>query len=287
MAWAAMTWTRMSTSAMPTSSTTAPVSEPADLIRCRFWAAPGTPKSSSKVTYPKLLKFVRAPYPVAARSRLSTGPSALSLDLLDNEVASVEAVQAIEIWTTLASQALYLEAAWKPTNWLTLIPGIRGAYRDLDPSERCQVALKRLTVSAQTPSANPNVNPTLAPLLVNGEPVDASALVPVDLASVDVDDLEVILSVAALPESVDELDGDEPPDEVRLPVAWYTTCGSLNADTDDLVCQPPLPGDTTPTCEPVQTTWKPTSSGECTVHVTLRDNRGGVHWLTQRFVVGS
>jgi outer membrane receptor protein involved in Fe transport len=63
-----------------------------------------------------------------ARSRLSTGPSALSLDLLDNEAATQPDIQAIEIWSTLVSQALYAEATWKPTPRLTLVPGLRGEY---------------------------------------------------------------------------------------------------------------------------------------------------------------
>jgi TonB family protein len=63
-----------------------------------------------------------------ARSRLSTGPSALSLDLLDNQAATVETIGAIEIWSTVVSQALYVEATWRPTPRLTLIPGLRGEY---------------------------------------------------------------------------------------------------------------------------------------------------------------
>lgn len=63
-----------------------------------------------------------------ARSRLSTGPSALSLDLLDNEAAVEASIQAVEIWTTVVSQALYLEATWTPTPRFTLIPGLRGEY---------------------------------------------------------------------------------------------------------------------------------------------------------------
>lgn len=63
-----------------------------------------------------------------ARSRLSTGPSALSLELLDNKTATDASVEAIEIWSTVVSQALYLEAVWKPTQRLTVIPGLRGEY---------------------------------------------------------------------------------------------------------------------------------------------------------------
>lgn len=160
------------------------------------------------------------------------------------------------------------------------------AYRDLDPPARCLVAVKRLAVSVQSA----NVNPALRPLEVDGQPVDATSLVTLDPAGGEGDDLAVDLSVRVVGQTVDELGGDDPadpPGEARLPVAWYTTCGSINEDTGNVVCQPPLAGEVDPTCEPVTAVWKPKTSGECTVHVTVRDGRGGVAWITQRFVVGS
>jgi hypothetical protein len=172
------------------------------------------------------------------------------------------------------------------------------AYRDLDPSERCLVALKRLAVSVAVAS---NVSPALAPLVVDGTPVDTT---PVDVTAVVVldptgaagDDLEVALTVGVLPETVDEFTladeppdepPEEPPEEALLPMALYATCGTFDEDEPDLRCEPPAPGDTAPRCEPVTVTWKPQTSGECTLHVTLRDGRGGVAWLTQRFSIGS
>jgi hypothetical protein len=158
------------------------------------------------------------------------------------------------------------------------------AYRDLDPSERCLVALKRLAVSVVEA---PNVSPVLRPLalVVDGQPVDGMDLVPLDPSGAQGDELAVSLSLDVVPQSVDEvMSGDEP---LRLPVAWYTTCGRFDEDADSLVCQAPATGQTDPRCEPVVVQWKPAASGECTVHVTVRDGRGGVAWLTQRFVVGS
>lgn len=165
------------------------------------------------------------------------------------------------------------------------------AYRDLDPSGRCLVALKRLAVSAVSAVSveAPNINPALRPLAleVDGQPVDATDLVPIDPMGELGDELAVSLTVAVKPQSVDELGGDAPPDEVRLPVAWYATCGRFDEDTADLVCEPPLTGQTDPRCDSAEVEWKPEASGECTVHVIVRDGRGGVAWITQRFVVGS
>ncbi len=157
------------------------------------------------------------------------------------------------------------------------------AYRDLAPSPRCLVALKRLTVSAEAR----NESPALLPLEVDGQPADATDLVAVDSLGEEGDDLAVMLSVSVAPHTVDELDGDDPPDEAWLPVAWYTTCGGFDEDTSNLVCQPPQAGQADPVCDPVQVKWKPETSGECAVHVTVCDGRGGVAWITQRFVVGS
>lgn len=157
------------------------------------------------------------------------------------------------------------------------------AYRDLYPSARCLVALKRLVVSVEAP----NTSPALRPLEVDGLPVDATDLVVLDPTGGLGEDLTVALALAVAPQTVDELSGDDPPDDVRLPVAWYATCGTFDEDTDSLVCQPPLAGQTEPRCEPSEVEWKPEASGECTVHVTVRDGRGGVAWITQRFVVGS
>ncbi len=93
-----------------------------------------------------------------ARARLSTGPSALSLDLLDNQAATTEAIEAIELWSTVVSQAVYVEATWKPTSRLTLIPGLRGEYFRagevsrfvFDPRVTARLALwpKKLDVTA-------------------------------------------------------------------------------------------------------------------------------------------
>jgi TonB family protein len=93
-----------------------------------------------------------------ARARLSTGPSALSLDLLDNQATTTEAAPAIEIWSTVVSQAVYVEATWKPTPRLTLIPGLRGEYFRaaqvsrfvFDPrvTARLSILPKKLDVSA-------------------------------------------------------------------------------------------------------------------------------------------
>jgi len=159
------------------------------------------------------------------------------------------------------------------------------AYRDLNPSGRCLVALKRLAVSVEAP----NINPALRPLAVevDGQPLDATDLISIDPTGAQGDGLVVDLTVSVEPQTVDEVGGDDPPDEARLPVAWYATCGGFDEDTADLVCEPPLVGQTDPRCDPVSVEWKPEASGECTVHVTVRDGRGGVAWITQRFVIGS
>jgi len=159
------------------------------------------------------------------------------------------------------------------------------AYRDLNPAARCLVAVKRLAVSGSVEAAHRN--PALLPLEVDGLPVDATSLVALDPTGAQGEDLAVNLTVGVVPETVDELLGDEPPDEVRLPVAWYATCGGFGEDEGSLVCQLPAAGEIAPTCELLEVEWQPAASGECTVHVTVRDGRGGVVWITQQFVVGA
>ncbi|MFH2005419.1 MAG: TonB-dependent receptor [bacterium] len=93
-----------------------------------------------------------------ARARLSTGPSALSLSLLENEDVPPDGSGAQEILSTLVSQAAYVEATWKPVPRLTLIPGLRVDYfrggavnrAVFDPRFTAQVELipKRLRMTA-------------------------------------------------------------------------------------------------------------------------------------------
>ncbi len=156
------------------------------------------------------------------------------------------------------------------------------AYRDLDPGERCQVALKRLSVT----TGSPNLNPALLALEVDGHEVDATDITALDPSGGQGDELAVTLAVRVVSRSVDELVGTEAPDEVLFPVAWYSDCGKIVEDTDNLVCVGASAPAEEPLCDRVEATWKPASSGACTVHVTVRDGRGGVAWLTRQFVVG-
>lgn len=151
------------------------------------------------------------------------------------------------------------------------------AVRDIYPTTDCALSLKRLAVSERP---EPNRNPVLLPLLVNGESLDATAPHVLDLGGVDPGDFKVDLGVSVEPESVDELGmGDPPPDEARLPVLWYTTCGSLGDDAGSVRCA--RDGE----CVAHETGWSPKTSGDCTVHVVVRDGRGGVDWLTREFVI--
>ncbi|MFH2005418.1 MAG: hypothetical protein ABI333_02415 [bacterium] len=158
------------------------------------------------------------------------------------------------------------------------------AVRTVAPTESCLLAVKGLEVSL---SGAPNRNPGLTTLEVDGEPVDATIVV-IESGGVGLEELQVTLSVSASPASVDELDvgeGEEPVEWVRLPVAWYTTCGSYDDDAGGVRCDPPGPGEAEPTCQAVEARWSPITSGDCEVHVVLRDGRGGAAYTTQRFEV--
>jgi hypothetical protein len=171
---------------------------------------------------------------------------------------------------------------------LVFTPGGEGlaaceaAVATITPTDACQLAVKRVGVDAD---GSANVNPAIAALTVDGEPVDATAVV--DLAAAGGDDAEIDLGVELDPASVDDFDPDaDPEDPVWLAVAWYTTCGELTPDASGegwLRCEPRPDRLAAAYCDPLTVGWKPGTAGACTVVVLVRDAAGGVAFREQRF----
>jgi TonB family protein len=93
------------------------------------------------------------------RSRLTAAGSGLSLDLLGNTGApGAERTEGGSVWATLANEALFAEATWRPTPRVQIVPGLRGEFLSVsalrawlfDPrlTTRFELVRKRLHLTA-------------------------------------------------------------------------------------------------------------------------------------------
>ncbi|MFH2008816.1 MAG: hypothetical protein ABI333_19670 [bacterium] len=172
--------------------------------------------------------------------------------------------------------------------------GCRQAVADAEPTPDCLLALKTVWLTSEP---EPNRNPEVTALVVDGVTYDATAPLVVGADASDLERVEVELELVVDATGVDEFVQDEDaPEEVALDVSWFVTCGSVSkASNDFLFSDEPNPGDVNcvlsadatapPECEPAQAVWKPREPGTCVVHAVVRDGFGGVGHVTRVFDV--
>ena len=156
------------------------------------------------------------------------------------------------------------------------------AIRDNIPTADCLISLKTVTFSDREVK---NANPRLAHFIVNENVVTPGDLVVA--AAGEKLSFQVAVDTASLDELSDE---SEDTNFIFMEMHYYTTCGKLGRWSEDLYCEMALDGTREVTCvldeelEPTVTI-SPSKdlTGECVVHAVLRDNLGGITWLTQEF----
>ncbi|MFH2007992.1 MAG: hypothetical protein ABI333_15525 [bacterium] len=154
------------------------------------------------------------------------------------------------------------------------------------PTDTCLLSIKRVVVSYKDP-AELNVNPIASRFTLQGRDLDPDAVETVDSTEPDIEDFELRVGFIVDAASVDELfPPDEEPTSYELVVSWFADCGAVEKEKSFVYCSP-LEDTGEPFCEPAVVTWTPKTTGECTFHAVVRDLRGGVGFVSQRFLVQS
>lgn len=103
--------------------------------------------------------------------------------------------------------------------------------------------------------------------------------------------LDIEFNVALELSSLDELRDESPNTNfIFMDMAYYTTCGTLEHWEDRWYCEMALAGSQQITCDPIEPNpVKPRKElqGSCVIHAVIRDNLGGIDWLTQEFLFPS
>jgi len=154
------------------------------------------------------------------------------------------------------------------------------AIRNNLPTADCLISLKTVTFSDREVK---NLNPQLSHFVINetiatpGEPVIATAGQKASF--------NVVIDHAGLDELTDESTSTN---FIYMNMEFYTTCGTLDRYGEQWYCEMALDGTREITCvadddedAPNQVKPRKDWSGDCVVHAVLRDNLGGITWLTQ------
>lgn len=151
--------------------------------------------------------------------------------------------------------------------------------RDNRPTPDCMIGLKNVIYSSREVK---NANPRISHFVVNNQPVTFGTVWNV------AEEEKIEFNVALEQSSLDELrDESQNTNFIFMDMAYYTTCGTLERWEDRWYCEMALDGSQQITCDPIEPNLvKPRKElqGSCVIHAVIRDNLGGIDWLTQEFL---